>query len=78
MEIEEYTDNNDNKTLLIIMTTEDELNLMLHKSREYVVNPKQWINVMTFMNYNFIIYELNGTKKVENMKKKMIKLCGIL
>ena len=65
----EYTDNNDSKTLLIIMTTEDELNLMLHKLTEYAVNFKQWINVMTIMNYNFIIYGLNGTKKVKNMKK---------
>ena len=65
----EYTDNNDSKTLLIIMTTEDELNLMLHKLTEYVENFKQWINVMTLMNYNFIIYGLNGTKKVKNMKK---------
>ena len=65
----EYTDNNDSKTLLIIMTTEDELNLMLHKLTEYVDNFKQWINVMTLMNYNFIIYGLNGTKKVKNMKK---------
>ena len=65
----EYTDNNDSKTLLIIMTTEDELNLMLHKLTEYAVNFKQWINVMTIMNYNIIIYGLNGTKKVKNMKK---------
>ena len=65
----EYTDNNDSKTLLIIMTTEDELNLMFRKLTEYVINSKQWINVMTLMNYNFIIYGLNGTKKVKNMKK---------
>ena len=69
LEKKEYTDNNDSKTLLIIMTTEDELNLMLHKLTEYVENFKQWINVMTLMNYNFIIYGLNGTKKVKNMKK---------
>ena len=56
MEKKEYTDNNDSKTLLIIMATEEELNLMLHKFTEDVVNSKQWINVMTFMNYNFIIY----------------------
>ena len=51
------------------MTTEDELNLMFRKLTEYVINSKQWINVMTLMNYNFIIYGLNGTKKVKNMKK---------
>ena len=56
LEKKEYTDNNDGKTFLIIMTTEDERNLMLHKLTEYVVSSKQWINVMTFMNYNFIIY----------------------
>ena len=39
LEKKEYTDNNDSKTLLIIMTTEDELNLILHKLTEYVVNP---------------------------------------
>ena len=69
LEKKEYTDNNDSKTLLIIMATEEELNLMLHKFTEDVVNSKQWISVMTFMNCNFIIYELNGTKKVKNMKK---------